>query len=282
MKTNGGTARRDRERLDVLLVQRGLCPSRQKAQAAIIAGYVQVDGETVCRPSTTVTPNARLALRRSGPSYVGRGGVKLAKALDDLAIDVRGKVALDAGASVGGFTDCLLQHGAARVYAVDVGYGQLAWRLRTDPRVRLMERTNIRHVRPEMVGELVDLVTLDLSFISLAKVFAPVRSLLRPGGDVIPLVKPQFEAGREFVGKRGVVRDPGVQADVLERTIAVANAAGFAVLGILHSPLLGPEGNVEYFLHLRATCPESGMKEVVAAVRSAVARAHAELASRKP
>jgi len=236
-----------KRRLDVLLVERGLVESRERAQSLIRAGAVLVDDQPVDKPGARVPANAHLRLRETLP-YVSRGGLKLQAALDAFAIDVTGLVAVDVGASTGGFTDCLLQRGAARVYAVDVGYGQLAWSLRQDPRVVVMERTNIRYL--EALPERVDLATVDVSFISLELVLPAVVRLLKPGGRIIALIKPQFEAGREQVGKGGVVRDPGVHRAVLHRVLTWAAHQGMILLGLIRSPLEGPAGNVEFLAYL--------------------------------
>lgn len=232
-------------------MRRGLAPSREKAQAVILAGDVTVDGQTVTRPSARVRDDAQVAVA-APPRFVSRGGEKLDHALDRFGIDVRGVVAVDVGASTGGFTDCLLQRGAAHVYAVDVGYGQLDYRLRTDPRVTVLERTNIRHLEALPGGVRAGLATIDVSFISLTKVLEPVARLLEPGSPIVALVKPQFEARREEVRRGGVVRDPQVHAAVLGRVAAWAVERGFRVRGLTASPLLGPAGNLEFFLLLRA------------------------------
>jgi 23S rRNA (cytidine1920-2'-O)/16S rRNA (cytidine1409-2'-O)-methyltransferase len=238
---------RGRERLDVALVDRGLAASREQARARVLAGDVLVDGQVAAKPGVLVATAAALEVR-SAPAYVSRGGEKLAHALARFGVAVADRVALDAGASTGGFTDCLLQRGARRVYAVDVGYGQLDWRLRQDPRVIVMERTNLRQLDalPEPIG----LATLDLSFISLRLVLEPVRRLLHPAGEVVALVKPQFEAGRGQVGRGGVVRDPAVHRTVLADVLGWAAGHGFAVRGLTASPLRGPAGNVEFLAHL--------------------------------
>lgn len=239
-----------KKRLDQLLVERGLAESRAKAQALIRAGLVFVDGQRRDKPGTRVPEGAEIRVV-SGPRYVSRGGEKLAAALDAFGIDPAGKVCLDVGASTGGFTDCLLQRGARKVYAVDVGKGLLHWRLRSDPRVVVREGVNARYLRREDIGEPVDLVTVDVSFISLRLVLPPLRRIVRPEGDVIVLVKPQFEAGRGKVGKGGVVRDPRVHREVVEGIARFAvDELGWAVAGALRSPLTGPAGNVEFFLHL--------------------------------
>jgi len=238
-----------KQRLDLLLVERGLVESRERGQRLIRAGAVLVADQVVDKPGTRVSVDAPLRLRERLP-YVSRGGLKLQAALDAFQVDVSGLVALDVGASTGGFTDCLLQRGAARVYAVDVGYGQLAWKLRTDPRVVVMERTNIRYL--ESLPELVDLATVDVSFIGLELVLPPVMRLLKPGGQIIPLIKPQFEAGPQHVGKGGVVRDPSVHRAVLFRVLTWAADHGLTLLGLIRSPFRGPAGNVEFLAHLTA------------------------------
>jgi 23S rRNA (cytidine1920-2'-O)/16S rRNA (cytidine1409-2'-O)-methyltransferase len=236
---------KDKSRLDVLLVQRGLAESREKAQALILAGAVIVEGKPAPKPGSLVPPEAAIDLLAS-PQYVSRGGDKLAHALRAFRLDVEGLVAVDVGASTGGFTDCLLQNGAARVYAVDVGHGLLDYRLRQDPRVAVRERVNIRYL--ESLPERADLATIDVSFISLEKVIPAVARLLKEEGRVLALVKPQFQARREEVGKRGVVRDPQVHAAVIGRMVAWAAARGLRLLGLAASPLLGPAGNKEFFI----------------------------------
>jgi len=236
-----------RTRLDLTLVERKLAPSREKAQAMIMAGDVRVDGAVETRPSATVAPGADVTIDR-GPRFVSRGGEKLDHALDVFNIDVTGRVALDVGASTGGFTDCLLQRGAARVYAVDVGYGQLDARLREDPRVVVMERTHIRDVRE--LPERPSLATIDVSFISLTQALEPVITLLAAGSPIVALVKPQFEAGKGEVPRHGVVRDPLLQATVIGRVASWCVNHGLRVRNVTTSPLLGPAGNREFFLHL--------------------------------
>jgi len=240
--------KKGRERLDRLVVERGLADSRERARALILAGSVTVDGDPASKAGALVPENARIALREADHPYVSRGGLKLAGALESFGLNVTGFVALDAGASTGGFTDCLLQKGARKVYAVDVGYGQFAWKLRRDERVVLFERTNIRHVTGDLIKEAVDLAVIDVSFISLRLVIPAVLPLLRAGGWLLPLIKPQFEAGRNQVGKRGVVRDPAVHRDVIEKVSTFVGEQGFRVFGTCDSPLTGPEGNREFFL----------------------------------
>jgi 23S rRNA (cytidine1920-2'-O)/16S rRNA (cytidine1409-2'-O)-methyltransferase len=237
-------------RLDRLLVDRGLAPSRERAQRLILAGDVLVAERPATKPGTLVAFDAPLRLRAPASAFVSRGGEKLAGALDAFDLDVRGLVALDVGASTGGFTDCLLRRGARRVIAVDVGYGQLAWSVRQDPRVVVLERTNARHLEPRALPETPDLATIDVSFISLTLVLPPVRDVLRPGGTVLALVKPQFEAGRGQVGKGGVVRDPAVRAGAVVRVRQAADALGLEVRGEADSVLPGPKGNREVFLWL--------------------------------
>jgi 23S rRNA (cytidine1920-2'-O)/16S rRNA (cytidine1409-2'-O)-methyltransferase len=236
-----------RSRLDVALVERGLFPSRARAQAAVMAGRVRVDGRAVDKPGAGVPADAAIDVAPS-PDYVSRGGIKLANALDALGVDVAGASAIDLGASAGGFTDCLLQRGARRVIAVDVGYGQLDWRLRQDGRVHVMERTNARDLRPEILPWRPDLATCDLSFISIGAVWGAVRRCLAPGWRAMVMVKPQFEVGRERVGSGGVVRDPQAREDAVRAVIGVIEAEGGAVLGTADSGLPGPKGNREVFI----------------------------------
>lgn len=239
-----------KERLDILLVERGHAPSRAQAQALIRAGRVRVGGTVLDKPGIRIAPDTVIEVAAVSP-FVSRGGEKLRAALEAFRVDPRGKVCLDVGASTGGFTDCLLQHGAARVYAVDVGRGQLDWRLRNDPRVVVKEGLNARFLRPEDIGEPADLATVDVSFISLRLVLPPLASVVRPGGEVIALVKPQFEAGRD-AARRGVVRDPAVHQAVVEGIASfVQDGLGWRVLGSIPSPLLGPAGNREFFVHLK-------------------------------
>src|SRR3990170_5538913 len=240
---------KDLSRLDVVLVERGLAPTRARAQAAVLAGEVYVDGEPVTKVGTRVDPGAAIEIRSRRPSFVSRGGIKLDHALTVFALDVRGLRAVDVGSSTGGFTDCLLKRGAAHVHAVDVGTGQLAWELRTDSRVTVLERRDVRSVSAEELGGPVDIATADLSFIGLGKVLAALRALVRSGGAVVALVKPQFEAGPR-AAKRGVVREAGVHEDVLRGVISQAEAAGLRLLDAAYSPIAGPEGNLEYFFHL--------------------------------
>lgn len=241
-----------KKRLDVLLVEKGLIDSRQKAQALIMAGQVYVNGRKVDKAGAPIADDANLELRGGGMKYVSRGGYKLEKAMETWPIALFGKVCADIGASTGGFTDCMLQNGASKVYAVDVGYGQFAWKLRQDPRVVCLERTNARYLTTEQIPQSLDFFSVDVSFISLSLILPPLRPLMAPGGQAVCLVKPQFEAGRDKVGKKGVVRDKGVHLEVLEHFLDHAGSAGFTVRGLTYSPIRGPEGNIEYLGWLSA------------------------------
>ncbi|WP_298036864.1 TlyA family RNA methyltransferase [uncultured Desulfuromonas sp.] len=248
-----------RERLDKLLVERGLVQSRERARALILAGKVVVEDHAVDKAGTRFPVDARLRLKGEDLPYVSRGGLKLEKGLEAFGVKVSGRAALDVGASTGGFTDCLLQRGAARVYAVDVGYGQLAWKLRNDPRVVNLERTNIRDLGAGRLDQSPDLAVIDASFISLEKVLPNTLSLLADGAEVVALVKPQFEVGKGKVGKGGVVRDEEQHREVLEKVREAACALGCEVLGTTDSPILGPKGNREFLVHLRkGTAGEGG------------------------
>ena len=240
-----------KERLDVLLVQRGLSTSRERAKADIMSGLVYVAGQRVDKAGTAVPEDAEIELRGSSLAFVSRGGLKLEKALDSFGVTPEGKICVDCGASTGGFTDCMLKRGAQKVYAIDVGYGQLAWSLRSDERVVVMERSNIRYVTREQVPDEIELAVIDVSFISLRIVLPAVKALLAPEGEIVCLIKPQFEAGREKVGKKGVVRDVAVHKEVLRDFVANAEALGFGVKGVTFSPIKGPEGNIEYLGWLR-------------------------------
>lgn len=256
---------KEKERLDLLLTEKGLCDSRSRAQAIIMSGEVYVDGQKCDKAGTAVDRNAVIEVRSNSCPYVSRGGLKLEKAMRDFGIDPTGYVCSDSGASTGGFTDCLLQRGASKVYAIDVGYGQLAWRIRTDPRVVCMERTNIRYVTPDMIGQPLDLSVVDVSFISLKLVLPAIQALLKPTGQVVCLIKPQFEAGKDKVGKKGVVRDPAVHAEVLQAFLALAQSLHFTVKNLTYSPVKGPEGNIEFLGHL-SMCPEGGIVPDVPAI----------------
>ena len=242
-----------KERLDVLLVKRNLAESREKAKAVIMAGNVFVDGQREDKAGTTFPEEAKIEVRGHVLPYVSRGGLKLEKAIKNFAVSVDGKVCTDVGSSTGGFTDCMLQNGAVKVFAIDVGRGQLDWKLRQDPRVVCMEKTNIRYVTPEDIGEPVDFSSIDVSFISLTKVLEPIRNYLTEDGEIVALIKPQFEAGREKVGKKGVVRERSTHHEVIEKVTQYAISIGFDVLEIEFSPIKGPEGNIEYLVHLKKT-----------------------------
>ena len=268
-----------KERLDVILVKQGHAPSREKAKAIIMSGKVYVNGQKEDKAGTAFDESKiRLEVRGTTLKYVSRGGLKLEKAMEAWQLSLEGRVCMDIGASTGGFTDCMLQNGASRVYSVDVGHGQLAWKLRNDQRVVCMEQTNFRYMKPEDIGEQLDFASVDVSFISLTKILIPARNLLKTGGEMVCLVKPQFEAGREKVGKNGVVREPEVHREVIERMVDYAHSIGFTVLHLEYSPIRGPEGNIEYLLHLgKEKEPErdgaelteqeaeQGLREIVAA-----------------
>ena len=239
-----------KDRLDVLLVKRGLSESREKAKAVIMSGIVYVDGQKEDKAGQTFADTANIEVRGSTLKYVSRGGLKLEKAMECFDVSVKDKVCMDIGASSGGFTDCMLQNGAKKVYAVDVGHGQLAWKLRNDTRVVVMEKTNIRYVKPEDIGESIDFASIDVSFISLSKVLPAAYNLLGERGEIVALIKPQFEAGREKVGKKGVVREKATHIEVIQNCFAYAKENGFFVRELEFSPVKGPEGNIEYLYHL--------------------------------
>ena len=240
-----------KERLDVLLVKKNLAESREKAKAVIMAGIVYVDDQKEDKAGSMFEETAKIEVRGSTLKYVSRGGLKLEKAMTHFGVTLDQKIYMDVGASTGGFTDCMLQNGAVKVYSVDVGHGQLAWKLRNDPRVVCMEKTNIRYVTPEEIPDKIQFVSIDVSFISLTKVLGPVKALMEPDGQVVCLIKPQFEAGREKVGKKGVVRERSVHLEVIRMVAAFAVSIGFEALHLEFSPIKGPEGNIEYLLHLR-------------------------------
>ena len=239
-----------KKRLDVLLVEKNLASSREKAKAVIMSGIVYVDGNREDKAGSTFDENLPIEVRGTTLRYVSRGGLKLEKAVETFSLDLQGKKCLDVGSSTGGFTDCMLQNGAEHVVAIDVGRGQLDWKLRNDPRVTCMEKTNIRYVLPEDIPYAADFSSIDVSFISLVKVLLPVRDLLCASGRVVCLIKPQFEAGREKVGKHGVVRDKKVHAEVIRKVLDYASTIGYTVLGLDYSPIKGPEGNIEYLAYL--------------------------------
>jgi 23S rRNA (cytidine1920-2'-O)/16S rRNA (cytidine1409-2'-O)-methyltransferase len=239
-----------KERLDVILVEKGFFESREKAKASIMAGIVFVDEQKAEKAGDMVSSDAKIEVRGNACPYVSRGGLKLEKAINEFNIDLTDKVCMDIGASTGGFTDCMLQNNAKKVFSVDVGYGQFAWKLRQDERVVCMERTNIRYVTKEDIGEELDFASIDVSFISLTKVLPVAFMLTKDSGEVVALIKPQFEAGREQVGKKGVVRDSNVHKEVIEKVIEFSNSIGFGVKGLSFSPIKGPEGNIEFLVYL--------------------------------
>ena len=262
-------------RLDVLLTERGLCESRQKAQTTIMAGLVFVDGQRSDKPGTPVAEDAAVEVRGHALRYVSRGGLKLEKAMQVWPITLEGKTCADIGSSTGGFTDCMLQRGAEKVYAVDSGYNQLDWRLRSDPRVVCMERTNARYLDHTVIPDELDFASIDVSFISLKLILPAVHAVLKEGGQVACLVKPQFEAGREKVGKKGVVRDPAVHLEVLEHFLIHAKENHFTVLGITYSPIRGPEGNIEFLMHVRKCVQPEGLPQRT--IEAVVSKAHESL-----
>ena len=271
-----------KERLDVLLVKRNLAESREKAKALIMSGIVYVNGQKEDKAGTTFEETAPIEVRGSTLKYVSRGGLKLEKAMDRFGVRLDGKICMDVGASTGGFTDCMLQNGAVKVYSVDVGHGQRAWKLRNDERVVCMEKTNIRYVTPEDIADPIGFASIDVSFISLTKVLGPVKALLEDNGKIVCLIKPQFEAGREKVGKKGVVREPAFHLEVIDMVIDYALSIGFEALNLEFSPIKGPEGNIEYLLYLQKH-PEDQeaeyavRREAAADPKAVVAEAHQTL-----
>ena len=271
-----------KERLDVLLVKRNLAESREKAKALIMSGIVYVNGQKEDKAGTTFEETAPIEVRGSTLKYVSRGGLKLEKAMDRFGVRLDGKICMDVGASTGGFTDCMLQNGAVKGYSVDVGHGQLAWKLRNDERVVCMEKTNIRYVTPEDIADPIGFASIDVSFISLTKVLGPVKALLEDNGQIVCLIKPQFEAGREKVGKKGVVREPAIHLEVIDMVIDYALSIGFEALNLEFSPIKGPEGNIEYLLYLQKH-PEDQeaeyavRREAAADPKAVVAEAHQTL-----
>ena len=264
-----------KERLDVLLVQRGLAPSREKAKAMIMEGNVFVANNREDKAGTMFDETVEIEIKGNTLKYVSRGGLKLEKAMTHFGISLDEKVCMDIGASTGGFTDCMLQNGAKKVYAVDVGYGQFAWKLRQYERVVCMEKTNIRYVTPEQIDDILDFASVDVSFISLTKVLGPARALLADNGEMVCLIKPQFEAGREKVGKKGVVREKSVHEEVIEKVIEFALETGFEVINLEYSPIKGPEGNIEYLVYLRKC--EEGKIEKSVDIHAVVEAAHGDL-----
>lgn len=264
-------------RLDVLLVERGFAESREKAKAIIMSGNVFVDGQREDKAGASFPEKVQIEVKGTPLKYVSRGGLKLEKAMSHFDVSLEGKVCMDVGASTGGFTDCMLQNGAVKVYAVDVGNGQLAWKLRQDERVVCMEKTNIRYVTREHIQELVEFASIDVAFISLTKVLEPVKNLLTEEGQIVALIKPQFEAGREQVGKKGVVRDKSVHLEVIERVIAYATSIGFEILNLEFSPIKGPEGNIEYLLHLQNHKEGTIWEDITVNPKAIVEQAHQTL-----
>ena len=272
-----------KERLDVLLVKRNLAESREKAKAVIMAGNVYVNGQKEDKAGTSFdVTKIKLEVRGHALKYVSRGGLKLEKAMETWGFLLDGKICMDIGASTGGFTDCMLQNGAVKVYSVDVGHGQLDWKLRNDPRVVCMERTNIRYVVTEDIEERPSFVSIDVSFISLTKVLLPVRNLMEENGEIAALIKPQFEAGREKVGKKGVVRDPAVHKEVIEMVISYAKSISFGVRHLEFSPIKGPEGNIEYLVHLKKRPEEEARIVESVDIRGTVDAAFDTLAKKDP
>ena len=266
-----------KERLDVLLVNRGFFESREKAKSSIMAGVVFVNDNKEDKPGAKVDEDSTIYIKEDINPYVSRGGLKLEKAINNFGIDLKGKIALDIGASTGGFTDCMLKNGASKVFAIDVGYGQLAWTLRTDERVVCMERTNVRYVEPEQIGDPADFASIDVSFISLKKVIPVVIKLTGEAGEILCLIKPQFEAGREKVGKHGVVRDPKVHEEVIGDIIRFSIDNGLFVKAIDFSPIKGPEGNIEYLLYLSKTSGNNDLEELLKKASETVEKSHNEL-----
>lgn len=263
-----------KERLDVLLVKRNLAASREKAKAIIMSGNVYVDNQKEDKPGTTFPEESKIEVRGHTLPYVSRGGLKLEKAMKEFQVSVEGKVCTDVGSSTGGFTDCMLQNGAVKVFAIDVGHGQLDWKLRQDERVVCMEKTNIRYVTPEDLGEEIDFSSVDVSFISLTKVLLPIRNYLKEDGQIVALIKPQFEAGREKVGKKGVVREKETHMEVVRMVMDFALSIGFGVLGLAFSPIKGPEGNIEYLLYLQKTPTEEELNRPLPDVKALVEQSH--------
>ena len=251
-----------KERFDVLLVKRNLVESREKAKAIIMSGNVFVEGQREDKAGTTFPDNVQIEVKGNKLPYVSRGGLKLEKAIANFDVNLQDKVCSDVGSSTGGFTDCMLQNGARKVFAIDVGTNQLAWKLRQDERVVCMEKTNIRYVTPEDLGEKIDFSSIDVSFISLTKVLLPIRNYLKEDGQIVALIKPQFEAGREKVGKKGVVREKSTHYEVIELVLSYAVSIGFKVLALDFSPIKGPEGNIEYLVHLQKTEETGTLAEV--------------------
>ncbi len=266
-----------KERLDVILVQEGYAPSREKAKAIIMSGVVFVNGQKEDKAGSFFdTSKSKIEVRGAAPKYVSRGGLKLEKAMNIWGFDLTSRICMDIGASTGGFTDCMLQNGASKVYSVDVGHGQLDWKLRNDDRVICMEKTNFRYVKPEDIGCSVDFASCDVSFISLEKILPPARELLTDNGQMVCLIKPQFEAGRDEVGKKGVVKDRNIHIKVIEKVLGYAITSGFGILGLDHSPIKGPEGNIEYLLYLSHDPKEDRSADIRDSISDLVEKTHEE------
>ena len=270
-----------KERLDVLLVKRNLASSREKAKAIIMSGNVFVDGQREDKAGTSFPEEVQIEVRGHALPYVSRGGLKLEKAMKNFDVSMEGKVCTDVGSSTGGFTDCMLQNGAVKVFAIDVGHGQLDWKLRQDERVVCMEKTNFRYMTPEDIPDVLDFASVDVSFISLDKILTPAYALLREQGEMVALIKPQFEAGREKVGKKGVVRDPKVHEEVISRIVRHADEVSFEVLDLSYSPIRGPEGNIEYLIHLKKNPERTVYPDILEVfekkIKEIVEEAHQEL-----
>lgn len=265
----------DKSRLDILMVDKGFVESREKARALIMSGVVYVNGTIIDKSGTKISKTSEIEIKGKQLGYVSRGGLKLAKAIEYFSIDVSGMIAADIGASTGGFTDCLLQNNASKVYSIDVGYGQLAWKLRNDSRVVTMERTNIRYVTPEMLQDKIDFATIDVSFISLTKVLPVVIKLLSDNGQIVCLIKPQFEAGKGKVGKKGVVKDPNIHKEVISTVSDFCiNELCMTIIGLTYSPIKGPEGNIEYLLYIAKSTNPMEMAPIEELIDSVVSEAH--------
>ena len=264
-----------KKRLDILVYEAGFAPSREKARALIMSGIIYVDGQKSDKPGTAYPETAKLEMRGAKPKYVSRGGLKLEKAIQSFELDLNGRITMDIGASTGGFTDCMLQNGAARVYAIDVGYGQLDWKLRNDERVINLERTNVRYITREQIPDGIDFFSVDVCFISLELVLPAVRPLLSKDCTAVTLIKPQFEAGRGLVGKNGVVRDKAVHAAVIKKIYDHCLNNGFDVLDLDYSPIKGPEGNIEYLLYIRRSDDPKAFKELD--IEGVVEQSHKQL-----
>ena len=271
-----------KERLDVLLVKRNLASSREKAKAIIMSGNVFVDGQREDKAGTSFSEEVQIEVRGHALPYVSRGGLKLEKAMKNFDVSMEGKVCTDVGSSTGGFTDCMLQNGAVKVFAIDVGHGQLDWKLRQDERVVCMEKTNIRYVQPEDLGEPIDFSSIDVSFISLTKVLLPIRNYLKENGEIVALIKPQFEAGREKVGQKGVVKEKSTHIEVIEKVTDYAVSIGFEVAALEFSPIKGPEGNIEYLVHLKKRPEEEARIVESVDIRGTVDVAFDTLAKKDP